>query len=372
MAQPRWQFVVGPATGGHELALTEARSRQYTVRLTEPSALSCGLDARHPQADSINELATDMHILWTGSGGTTLELDRQRIGSTHDSGTATEHTVDVTAIDYRAVLARRRLYTGDTVTYTGVDQGEIAWGLVSSTQGNTGGDLGISKAWTGTAPTGVNRDRTFELGDSVGERIQELSEVQGGFDWDVEPSGASALRLNVFYPERGQDRGVVLIPGGLVADWTREFNPADYANAIRMTGETALLAQEREAPDLAARAEGRWDAAFGDTGLVTQAALNERADWQIAQSQDAAPVWTVTIRQGGWDGPSHIWVGDTVRLVVNSGRLATDRTLRVYEMAFSIGEDGQESLTLALGGPKPDFRKPPALFARRLTNLERR
>ncbi|MCW2904937.1 MAG: hypothetical protein JWO67_7202 [Streptosporangiaceae bacterium] len=371
----RWQFIVGPAWGGHELALTEAKSRRFTARLTDPSELGFSLNGRHPQADAVRALSTDVHVLWTSDQGDTRILFRGRVGSKVDRLDTTEHTAEVAVLDYRAVLARRILYSGDLVTWTATEQAEIAWGLVAQTQSKTGGNLGISKGWAG-APTGVVRDRTYELGDSVGDRIKELSEVVDGFDWDLTPVSASGLEMQVWYPQRGSDRGVVLEYGGLVAGATLEINPADYANAIRMNGDAnatpPVAAVERAAADLAGRPEGRWDKTYGDTGLTTQAALDERADWQIAQSQIVQPVVTLTLKQGAWDGPDHIWVGDSVRVVVVSGGTFVNEIMRVYEIAFTLGDNGSEAVQVTLGGPKPDPRRIPSLLGRRLANLERR
>lgn len=374
----RWQFVLGPASGGHELALTEATGRKYTAKLTEPSELSFGLDGRHAQAAAIDELATDVHLLWTSDAGATQILDRCRVGSTQDAFTEDDHKVAVTCLDYKGVLARRRLYTGDTLTYAATDQAEIAWGLISSMQGNTGGQLGIAKGWTGTTPTGVPRDREYEVGDSVGERVQELSEVLGGFDWDILPTSASGLELDVWYPQRGVDRGVVLEYGGMVASGNREVNPADYANALRYTGwagddiTPGPTAVESEAPDLASMPQGRWDAVFGDEGLINQESLDERAAWQLDQSQVIRPVYTVRLKRGAWDGPDHIWLGDPVRLVIRSGRLDVDTTLRVYEVEIDLDGNGGENVSLALGGPRPDYRRRTTAVERRLRDLERR
>lgn len=376
----RWQLVLGPASGGHELALTEAHGRRYTARLNENSDLSFSIDGRHPQADAIGELTTDVHLLFSDSTGTQI-LDRCRVGPTRDEVSEDEHRVEVTALDYREVLARRILYSDDTLTYTGVDQAEIAWALVDATQQRPAGHLGIDKGWTGTSPTGIDRDRTYEAGDSIGQRIQELSEVIDGFDWDISPVSASGLQLDVWHPMRGSDRGVVLIYGGLVAHVQREVNPSDYANALRYTGaegdeedpgpdpveiEAPLLGQDGDWP------QGRWDAAFGDDGLITQATLNERAAWQLAESQVIRPVYTVRLKRGGWGGPDHIWLGDTVRLIVASGRLRVDAPLRVHEIQLDIDEDGGETATLTLGGPRPDFRRWPSRVDRRLRDLERR
>jgi hypothetical protein len=371
-SRPRWQFVAGPATGGYEYALTAAKNRSYTARLTDQSELGFTIDGRHPEAATLTELASDVHLLFTGDDKVTFELDRFRVGTSGDDLDDTSHKATFTGLDYKGVLARRRLYAGATLVFTGIDQGEIVWSLISYTQGLPGGYLGIAKGWVGTSPTGIPRDRTFAAGDSIGERIQELSEVSpNGFDWDVSPNGPSSLVLQI-WAQRGTDRGVVLEYGGLIKSVRREVSPADYANAIRQSGADGLVAQDRTATDIANRPEGRWDAVFGDTNLLTQAAVNERSDWQLGQSQVVRPTYTVTLIQGGWKGPTHIWLGDTVQLIVMSGRLQVNTALRVYEIQIQIDDTGGETVTLTLGGPRPDTRRRVRDTERRLTDLERR
>lgn len=370
----RWQLIAGPASGGHDLALTEATSRRYVAKLTEPSELSFNIDGRHAQAGGLGTLYRDVHLLWTSDAGQTRILDRLRVGTLQDEFADSKHTVQVAGLDYKDVLHRRLLYSGATLTHTGVDQAEIAWALVNYTQGLAGGQLGIAKGWTGTTPTGQPRDREYELGDSIGERVQELSEVIGGFDWDILPTSASAMQMQVWYPQRGTDRGVVLIHGGLVESWSRAEDSGEYANAIRYTGggDTPPTPVESSAPDIGSVAQGRWDRAFGDDGLITQSALDDRAAWQLGQSQVVPVVWTVKLRRGGWSGPDHIWIGDTVRLIVKSGRLDVDQPYRVYEVQIDLDGDGGETVTLALGGSRPDLRRRAKETDRRLKNLERR
>lgn len=373
----RWQFLLGPAAGGRDLALTEAHARRFTARLTDPSEIAFTLDGRHTQAAAVAELAVDVHVLWSPTSGPPRTLFRGRAGTTGDTVDADTHTLDVTALDYRAVLNRRRLYSTSTLAWTATDQAEIAWQLLTQTQTRPGGDLGISIG--AGNPTGVVRDRTYEAGDSVGEKIQELSEVIDGFDWDITPVGPSALALDVFYPQRGLDRGVVLEYGGAVTAVRRDVSSADYANAIRYTGgqtddavPVVTTPVELDADDIAAVAQGRWDGVYGDDGLILQSTLDDRAAWQLTQAQVVQPTYTLTLRPGFWDGPSHIWVGDTVRLVLMSGRLAVNEQLRVFEMAFEIGDDGSDGLSVTVGGPKPDYRRRATLTERRLRNLERR
>jgi hypothetical protein len=517
----RWQILTGPASGGYAQELTVARNRKLTMRLTGPSDLTFDLPGTHGEAYNIDELLTDAHVRWTSADGVRWMLFRGRVGSSSDAGSIDEHRMTVTALDYRGVLARRRLWHGTSLNYndsfedgtpgwtgtggtfeaaddqrqdrtkagkitpdgvtatvkiagdnfvaaagntyrlsgwirnavarsvtfqvdwknagggtissatitetiaaetwvrfdgdatapalttqasvvalmTGtpavtdimwvddarltiapnhasqlrwasVDQASIVWGLITDTQTRTAGNMAISN---GSSATGVPRDRTFQVGDSVGELIQQLSETLDGFDWEVVPDSPSTLLLRIWSPQRGTNRGVVLLPGGLISTWRREVQPSSYGNAERFTGADATTPKELEAADLATREEGRWDVVLGDTGLTTQAALNERADWQLAQSQTVQPTYTVTLTQDAWMGPGHIWLGDPVQLVIFSGRLRVNTVLRVYEMAFTLGDDGGVQVELVLGGPRPiDVRQWPAHQDRRISTLERR
>jgi hypothetical protein len=269
----RWQLILGSAAGGHELALTEATSRKYTAKLTEPSEMAFSIDGLHPQAAEIESLTTDVHLLWTSGSGATRILDRCRVGNQQDALDGTSHRLQVHTLDYREVLAGKILYAGDQLTWTATDQAEIAFGLIQQTQAQNSGSLGIVKGWAGTTPTGQMRDRTYEAGDSIGQRIQELSEVLGGFDWDITPTSASGLRLDVWHPERGTDRGVVLEYGGLVVSATRDLSATDYVNSLRYTGggDPPPAPVEFEAaeldPALGGLVQGRWEKAYGDDGL---------------------------------------------------------------------------------------------------------
>ncbi|WP_433234010.1 hypothetical protein [Actinomadura nitritigenes] len=378
----RWQLVVGPASGGHSLGLTKATGRRYTAKLTEASELAFNYNGRHPEAAALDELATDVHVLWSPVDGPTRILDRLRVGPTQDildpASSGPAHQVQFTGLDYRYILSRRRLYSGAPLTYTATDQAEIAWALVNYTQGLPGGYLGISKGWAGSAPTGVNTDATFEARDSVGEKIDQLSQVVGGFDWDITPISASSLSMDVWYPERGVDRGVLLVHGGLAAKVQRTVNPDNYANALAYTGAAGddttpgPTPKELADPDIGNLPQGRWDAVFGDDSLSTQAALDARATWQLGQSEVLQPVYVVTLKRGAWGGPDHIWLGDPVRLIVKSGRLDVDTTQRVYEVEISFTQSGGEVVVLTLGGQRPSYKRKAAEILRRLSKLEHR
>lgn len=369
-----WSFVVGPWNGGPQYALTGARDRKVTFNLTSPSTASFSLGGRDPLAEQITELVTDLHILRSpGPGIRAQRLYRGRVGTTKDQIDTNTHTVDVATADYRELLKRRIFWSGSTRSWAGTDQGLIVAGMAAAAQAPVGAALGMTV--TGTA-TGVLRDRTYEPGDSIGERIQELSEVINGFDWDVLSPTAGELLLQIFYPRRGVDRGVVLELGGLVAAVSRDVDPSRYANAVRGTGQepdggVAPTPVEIAVPDVGTRPEGRWDTASGES-ITTQAALDERTDWRLDQAQVIRPAYTVKLRRGAWRGPDHIWLGDPVRLVVMSGRLRVDTVLRVQTVDIGIDENSTEDVTLTLGAPKPSFAQRATATEKRLATLERR
>lgn len=360
-----WKWILGPASGGHESELTAARSRKATWRLTGSHEFSCTIDGRHSQAAQIRELRTDLHVLRNG-----VILGRGRVGPTQDTLSATVHTVTVTARDYREVLRRRLLYTGGPLTHGAKDQSQIAWDLVNYTQGLPGGNLQISRGQGET--TGRLRDRTYEAGQSVGTLVDQLGEVIDGFDYDIRPVSASAQSFDLFYPARGTDRGVVLDFGGAVASLSRAVNIGDYANAGRFSGGEGTLAVTREAAGLAGAPEGRWDTQTGDTEIKQQATLDQRADAEIAGSQTVTPSYTFALKAGWWQGPDHVWLGDTCRVVIMSGRLAVDVPLRVFEVEVNVGASGEEAVSVTVGAPRPDFARRLYDGQLRLDRLERR
>lgn len=371
-----WVFGIGPRTGGITAQLPQARSRRLSVKLTEDDTASVELDGRDPVTSRINELATDLHVLYRRSpADARVQLYRGRIGKTGDRGDANTHRVSVPSVSYRGVLARRFLFTGSQLTYTGVDQTAIGWALINSTQNATGGggSLGISD---GSTPTGVTRDRTFELEDQIAEKIQQLSEVQNGFDWDIVPVNEYVLEYRTWYPQRGVGRDVLISLPGNVAAFSRDVDSGTFANAIRMNGQApqgggdAPPPHERYADDIATAEAGRWEAVIG-TDIVSSAGVADRIGWQLEQSQTVRPSYTFTMKRGWWRGPNHCWVGDPVMVKLYSGRLRVDTVLRVFEMEFTPGDDGGEDVTVTVGAPRPNPAKRAATLEQRLAKLER-
>jgi hypothetical protein len=328
------------------------------------------LDGLDPQAAQFTELASD---LWVYRRGTPAPLLVGRIAPTSDALDSDRHVVAVTAVDYRAVLRRRRLFTGDTLAWTGTEQALIAWQMIAATQGRAGGNLGITQG-AGQA-TGVSRTLTYAAGDFIGADIDATAQLDAGFEWSVTPYGAQDLRFDVYFPFQGHDRDVVLEHrSGLVKSISRAVDPSTYANALLVTGDSSvagLAAVTVEAADIGTRPEGRWDQVIG-TPVKTASGLASRAAWELADAEVIIPAYTIVMQPGAWEGPAHIWTGDTVRVRIRSGRLNVDDRLRVMELAVAVGDDGDERVTLQVGAIPVRPLKVIADSLRRLRFLETR
>lgn len=370
-----WVFGIGPATGGITRELPQATGRKLTVKLDDVSDASFEMDGRDPVSAWIDELATDLHVLYRRSPVDARQhLYRGRIGKASDRIDRDSHRLSVPSVDYRGVLKRRFLFTGSQQTWTQVDQTAIGWGLITQTQNSLGGHLGIIDAST---PTGKLRDRTYELQDEIGAKLAELGEVIDGFEWDIVAPDPYRLEYRTWYPRRGTDRDVLISLGGSAAEVSREVDSGAYANAVRMTGRAPEGGgaepppHERYAEDIETNPAGRWEAVIG-TDLTTAASVNDRIGWQLAESQVVRPSYTFTMKRGWWQGPEHCWVGDGALVKVYSGRLRADAVMRIHQMDFTPDPNGGEDVQITVNAPKPDPRRRAASVEQRLAALERR
>jgi hypothetical protein len=362
----RWALAVGPWTGMPDWQLTRATGRKITLRLSGAHEASFNLDGSSRDATRIRELVTDVWLWWNGR-----PLYRGRIGPTGDDFGEDKHDTTVSTADYRALLGRRLLFEGDTLVYTQRDQAELAWNLISTTQGRAGGSLRIVRG-VGQS-TGVLRDRTWEPGETVQHYLELLADVQNGFEYDLTPSATSTdLSLDIWHPHRGTDRQVVLDFPGAITKGSRQVDPGQYANSVRVSGDEAIAPARADAADIASRDEGRWDRQVGDTTIKEAATLTQRAQAELAGAQVITPSWRVTLRRGFWGGPDHIWLGDPVTLAVKSGRLNVLTSLRVQEVDIALDDNDEATISLTLGQVPPQRRWRLQRIDQRLTTLERR
>lgn len=344
-----WRFLYGPRApqGGFSGSLGQAASRQVTLR-AEPdqnSQVTWEMDGRDPAAAAIAELETDLTVMYGSQ-----PVFCGRVGPSQDVIDAASHRTQFTATDYRDVLRRQLLLPGDTLSYTNVEQQQIAWSLIQTAQAHAGGNLGIRQG-AGSQGSGVPRTMTFAAGDYIGDDITTMAGLANGFEWLISPYGPGDLRFDFWYPKMGTDGGRVFALGQeRIQSITRVVDPSTYADAVYVTGDPSvtLTAQSLAAAGIATSPQGRWDQLIGST-MKTQSSLNDFAMQALAGAQVVVPTYTIVLQPGTWEGPEDVWLGDLVTVQVKSGRLNVADELRVVEMDFSIDANNLEILTLTVG-----------------------
>lgn len=358
MADWTW-LLVGP-NGADELV--GAHNQKVTFRRRGPAEASFTLNGRDPEAALVDELISDITARRDGQ-----LLFRGRVGQTSDDIDATGHQVTVGAGDYRALLDARLLYSTDTLTYSGFDSGMIASAVVDAVQARDGGDLGITDG-DGIPAGTVAVDAEFVAGQSAAaaiDAIAGLDAADGGFDWEISPT----RKLNVFPGGRGQSRQVVLEYGGSISALRRVVDPRTYANVVRLSGETT--SHLVQAVDLDERPEGRWETQIGDRDLANPDQVFSQAARILDELQTIRPSWTVKLRKGWWQGPDHLWLGDTARLRVRSGRLDVNVDVRVEQIDVTVDDNASEQVDLTLDLTFEAVNRRLASADRRLRDLER-
>ena len=336
------------------------------------------MDGRSPACAFVEELTTDVLAWRAGDDGVDHLMGRFLVAQSEDQ-VADGHTVNFTCHDYFSMLARRYLTAPADLIYTQTDQDDIVADLVSRAVNATAGAGTPSFApgshlplvvalvnpdGTPRGKTGLLRDRTYSGGSSIGQLISDLSAVIGAtpgttaFDFDVHPTTGGADQLRLFYGAQGVGRSdIVLAYGATVSGFTRSVTSADYSNYQRWIGDNQgagegapQLIAEAWSPDannVGAVPIGLWMSTANASDVSDPNTLSQQAHGALVDSSLLIPSYSLTMTPGA-PIPN---MGDTVPLVIKTGRLDVTTTVRVVGITYDISDDDTEDVTLTVGRP---------------------
>lgn len=357
-----WSFVLADTDGAELGELTSSFQRSFRARLGGADEAQVTLSARHPEAELLGDgepYSRDL-IVYRGAD----MVLRGRVDAPSDTMGAESHTVTVDARGYRDLLARRHLEASQS--WVDVEQEQIGWDVIAAAQALPGGDLGITRGVD--QATGVTRSRSFEVGGQAARKIDELAAAADGFEWDIDPD----LVYRVWHPQRGQTTSVVLQyaeSGGNVRSLDRAPDPGGLATVVMVTAQGALVPETAVSADVAAL--GRWSHVEGVADADSATTLEEAAAGLLADREVLHGTYTAVLQQGVWGGPDHLWLGDTCRLVIQSGYRFEERVLRVHGIDVAVDGSGREIVTVVLDRPRAELDRLLRRQAERVTDLER-
>lgn len=301
MAVNPWTVVVGPTSSG-PAEVVDFGGWEWTRNLDDGCTLTFDTFGRSAAAQVISELDTD---IWIYRGSTVEQRFRVvEVSQTWDANG--DSRIEVTGACYRRMLGARHVITQQA--FSGVDQGDIIWGLIAHTQAQTNGALGLTQ---GSTTTGVLRDRTYEAGTNILAAITQLTEVINGPVWFVDNS----LVVDVVMPSTLPVRSTPLELGVNVLALVRPSGAQAFANVGLALGNVeATTMQVASSSGLSTDPRGRWERTTSSPSTILDATLLEAAQGVVEESISPAVAWGATLTpQGYLDEPYE--PGDYVTIV---------------------------------------------------------
>lgn len=341
MAAPLITLAVGDwRTGIPDQQVTTFESGKVSLTMNDGAQVQFKMPARSPAALLTSGLATDVFVYRNGD-----PLQRFRVLPVPQDWDADGGSdVSITAVNYKRLMDWRFMQD-PAPSFSNVDQGLIVWGLVDHTQSQTGGDLGIT---AGSLVTGQARDRTeYNVGDNIGQRLDELQNVLNGVWWDVGPDLVLNAGLQDDFPQREDP----LVLGTQLSHLARSPG-AMYANAAGAKGsDEGTVPTWLEHPDIETDPLGRWEAFDSSHGSVTeQDTVDEYAAGLLeTRSSGSNDTWKFTMEPSRYFS-APIEPGEFCELVVPDSPVnefaPPPATVIVQVTDISIGFDGDGGVSV--------------------------
>ena len=330
---PEWKFTIGP--GASETFELAALDRRMRFELKDPSTVDFTLNLLHPSAAYVLPLQTDLKV-YRGND----KVFRGRIGPMSAKLDPNSGYANFSAMDYRGVLDRRLVYEEDNAYWYEEDVSTIVWDMIQFAQFRTGGSLGLAQGM-GFPILGITRGEIeFQPGDSLMASLKKISENKvRGFDWDIDPD----MIVHV-WNARGDTTIRTFDYTGAITEVSWDYDTTQFANAARATSSGSNFAEELETVDVGTDPRGRWEAQLSWPDVETQEILEDRTQYLLEQSNVVPEEFTFKLRQGHWQGPNDLWLGDAIRVAMKYGALSLLKSLRVHNIEVSLDESGREDV----------------------------
>lgn len=181
---------------GQHIALLPWSNLQFERNINGARGIRCTVPLHHPSVTPTT-ITPGLHELWVRRNGVLVAC-----GPLWDVVASSDGGITLEAQSLEDYLDVMIIQETEEAT---LDQSAWAWNVIDACQDRTNGSYGIT---AGTLQTGVTRTYEWRLWEQkyVSEFIQDMSELEDGFDWRIKPDRT----FNVYYPRLQTDRGLVL------------------------------------------------------------------------------------------------------------------------------------------------------------------
>lgn len=376
-ADIHWRYIfVDAATDAYKTDL-DLDNVSLDRRINQPGTLSADVPMPNPVivekvAKVIPRYASDLS---TGPGRTICHVLRNGViwGSylVWQTSVSSQGRSGLTAHIQGATLESyfNRVEIRTDLEFVSQDQLDIARTLISQAQAQTYANIGVTPQ---SGPSGVVRDRTYTAGENgtFGQRLKELAEVEGGFEFMIHTYYSGSTRLREWrygYPTLGNPTASHVfrdVPtGGNVVSWSMQLDATQGATSYRARGEsvstdlsttsTPLMSAEHNATALLAAGHLRLDRTVDYSSVKEIDTLEAYAEKWVTDRPGAARTWQVTVRLDRTTfTPANL--GDHARLIIvndwwprANGVPTFDQRWRIIGISIKPTErSGQETANL--------------------------
>ena len=340
-----YKYILWDFRTGQKEILPEALNRSYSYQLNRAGKASFSLPLtterlqRFPLYIGVTRLLIYRadKLIWAGV-----------IWEITEDAQDDEGAVNVQCTEIFHILSEKR-YTSNS--YTNTDAGQIAWGLINTTQGLTGGNLGITQ---GTIQATQNRDRTY-LDEKIGEKIIQLTEVINGFDFEITPS-IKVNTLGVFnvYSKRGSVINTFRLEYGEglrnnIQSWSRKRTLSDMYNSVIVEGEGYgdIALKSTQTDNSMITAVGLLEGRVQEKSVNQQTTLDTKAQEFIRVRKTEQFIYDITLNNAYNDFGKYD-IGDIVPVKIKYGYVDINTTMRIYGIDVRVSDAGEEVIKLTV------------------------
>lgn len=366
MSSAIWSYYLANTSDMSLIGELPARGKKLDLTLNRPGSAGCSIPLDDSLASSIQTLSTSLIavrnriVRWSGPVWT-LDVN------------APANTLGITAVGWLEELNHRTVrgpYTDLTATlrsteeqvFVGVDAGTIAQTLLSkaNAQRDMNGVVRPTHITWGSADTSMNRNREYKKGQGIGDAIKELSDIEAGFDYYVDPTTRQFYVKYDTVIVGSTIKGIGSDKRNIVLSY--EWGPANLAgagytsdagrmcNRMQVNGQYgSAIAEDRSAMDATGFMFEEYVGLTGpgttDNGILLAYGGAEVAVRAMPQKIYNIQPFAYQAASGQPEPFVDYGLGDVVSLSARSGAWTEDKnSCRIFGMSIEVDENGNEKV----------------------------